>query len=229
MRTIHSLAITLLVVTSGSAMAQPTPTSPAPEIVERAPHEPAVSSAPAAEPKKAWQIGIAPRLGFVVPTSKLGAMVLGGIELDYVLPAANHQFVVALDLSLTRPSYNGSVMDPRVPGGTSMYSIDEMEIVVGATIGYRLFPADRRLVPWGAIGPVMHLLRTSESSTLAPGDNTATSTELGLELAAGVDYRTGPGFLLGGARVVYSNLDHTLTGDTNAGKLGLEVGYRIVF
>jgi len=102
-------------------------------------------------------------------------------------------------------------------------------MVVGATIGYRLFGAGHALVPWGALGPVLHMLRTSESTMVAPGDNSATSTELGLEVAAGVDYRLGPGFLLGAARMIYSNLDHTLTGDTNAGKLGFEAGYRFVF
>jgi hypothetical protein len=238
MRAIHSLGSTFLVVASGTTFAQPaatappaaapsaaTPSSAAPAALV----EPATTSAPAAVETRPWQFGIAPRLGLLVPTSKLGTMVLGGLELDYVVPAANRQLVVGVDLSLTRPSYDGSAMDPRIATGTAMYTIHETEMVVGATIGYRLFPADHALVPWGALGPVLHLLKTSESSTIAPGTNTATSTELGLELAAGVDYRTGPGFLLGGARLVYSNLDHTLTGDTNAGKLAIEVGYRIVF
>jgi hypothetical protein len=170
-----------------------------------------------------------PRVGVLIPTSKLGTMVVGGLELDYALPVAHHQLVVGLDLSLTKPSYDSSVMDSRIPGGTTMYTIDETEVLVGATIGYRVFPSDHVLVPWGAVGPVLHMLKSSETTTLAPGTNTATSTELGVELAGGADYRLGPGFLVGAARVVYSGLDHRITGDTNAGHVALELGYRLVY
>jgi len=228
MRSIQSLVITLLVAQlEAIALAQPSP-APAGPPDPAPPDEPAGVSA-AVEPTKPWKIGIAPRVGFVVPTSKLGAMVVGGLELDYVLPAANRQLFVAVDLSLTRPSYDAVVMDPRIPSGSGMYTIHETEMVIGLMLGYRVFPADRALVPWAAIGPILHLLRTSESTTFAPGDNTATSTEFGLEIAVGADYRVGPGFAVGGARLTYSKLDHTLTGDTNAGKLGFDVGYRIVF
>jgi hypothetical protein len=245
MRMTRTLGLSLLVAwPAGIAVAQPAAPAPAQPIDMEAPPPTAtatpapavqadasasVSTSSSAEPAKPWQIGIAPRLGFVVPTSKLGAMVIGGIELAYALPAVNHQLIVALDLSLTRPSYDGSAMDPRIPNGSTTYTVHETEMVVGATLGYRVFGAEHALVPWGALGPVLHMLKTSETTMLAPGDNTATSTELGLELAAGVDYRVGPGFVLGGARLIYSNLDHVLTGDTNAGKLGFEVGYRFVF
>lgn len=251
MRTLKTLGLSLVVAwPAGIAVAQPAdpapapaPATPPPVDTEAPPPAATPSPAPAVqveasasvststsqEPPKPWQIGVAPRIGFVVPTSKLGAMVVGGIEVAYALPALNHQLIIALDMSLTRPSYDASAMDPRIPNGATTYTIHETELVVGATIGYRVFGAEHALVPWGALGPVLHMLKTSETTMVAPGENTATSTELGLELAAGVDYRVGPGFVLGGARLIYSNLDHALTGDTNAGKLGLELGYRFVF
>ena len=88
---------------------------------------------------------------------------------------------------------------------------------------------DRRVVPWVAAGPMLQLLRSSEASDIAPGDNTARNTEFGFELAGGIDYRLGPGYLVGELRVGYSDLDHTLTGDSNAGNLALGIGYRVVF
>ena len=210
---------------------EPTPT-PAPATPTAAPapvqDEPG-SIAAAAEASAPWRFGVAPRIGAAVPTSKLGTTLAGGIEVAYLTAAAGHRVVIAVDLSLARPSYSSSVMDPRIPGGTTTYTIRETELVVGATVGYRLFTPAHAFVPWGAIGPVLHLLRTTEVTMLSPDSNTASSTEVGLELAAGADYRAGPGFLLGGIRLVYSNLDHRLTGDTNAGKLAVELGYRFVF
>ena len=230
-----SLFMLPLVVTPLTALAQPAPTAaPLPASTEAtaptaAPVPVAVQASASVAAPASWTLGLAPRLGFVVPTSKLGAMAVGGLEIDVALPVAQRQLYVALDLSLTRPSYDGSVMDPRIPAGAGDHTIKEVEMVVGALVGYRLRPAGAALVPWAAIGPILHLLRTTETSTLAPGHNTATSTELGLEVAGGVDYHAGPGFVVGGVRVVYSSLDHVLTGDTNAGTLGLDLGYRLVF
>ena len=102
-------------------------------------------------------------------------------------------------------------MDPRIPGGSATYAIRETEVVVGFTAAYRLLPVERTLVPWLGAGPVLHLLETSETTAIAPGDNTATSTELGVELLVGADYRLGPGSLVGDLRMVYSKLDHVLT------------------
>lgn len=237
MRT-HSLFLLPLVVAPLTALAQPAaPTAPATPVAPASPEASAPASAPvavqastpAATAPASWTLGLAPRLGLVVPTSKLGAMAVGGLEIDVALPVGQRQLYVALDLSLTRPSYDGSVMDPRIPGGAGDYTVKEVEMVVGALVGYRLRPAGAALVPWAVIGPILHLLRTTETSTIAPGHNTATSTELGLEVAAGVDYHAGPGFVVGGLRVVYSSLDHVLTGDTNAGTVGLDLGYRLVF
>ena len=76
---------------------------------------------------------------------------------------------------------------------------------------------------------MLHMLRSTETTSIAPGDNTAQSTEVGLELGGGVDYRLGPGFVAGDVRFAYSGLDHSLTGKTNAGKVTVAAAYRVVF
>jgi hypothetical protein len=63
----------------------------------------------------------------------------------------------------------------------------------------------------------------------APGDNTAVSTEFGVEVGGGVDLKAGPGYVAGDVRVAYTKLDHTITGDTNAGKVAIGLGYRLTF
>ena len=73
------------------------------------------------------------------------------------------------------------------------------------------------------------MLRTTERNDFNPGENTAESSEFGFEVVLGADYGVGPGYLLGEARVIYSDLDHLYTGDTNAGNVMISIGYRAVF
>jgi hypothetical protein len=198
---------------AGAAAAQPALDSPQPVKLAAAPAEP-------------WSFAVAPRVGVTVPTSKLGAFVIGGVELDY---AATPRLLVAADVSLTRPGFDGTVMDDRIANGSGTFAVHEAELVVGVLALVRLAPPHGKLVPWLGGGPVVQMLKTTETTSLAPGANTATSTELGIEIGGGIDVRAGPGYVTGSLRAVYSKLDHTLTGSTNAGNVALAAGYRIVF
>jgi hypothetical protein len=223
-------AITILIVAGAATqvMAQPAPGSagPAPSLP---PTPPAVTAPGPGVATAGWKIGAAARLGVAIPTSKLGSMVAGGLELDVPLPVANHQLVIAFDGTLTRPSHDGSAMDPRVPGGVATYTIHQLEFVVGVMATYRFAPAGRGLVPWLGAGPIVHLLSTRETTSLSPDANTATATKLGGELGGGLDLRAGPGFVVGELRVVYSGLDNLLAGESNAGNLVIATAYRLVF
>jgi hypothetical protein len=215
-------SIAMLALLAPRAVAQPNAAlashpDPAPPAVSESVSSPAP-----------WTLGIAPRLGLVAPTSKLGLTAIAGVQLDYALPALDHRLLIGVDVSLTRPSHDGSVMDPRLPG-TADDTIHETELVIAPLASYRLADARSSLVPWVAAGPMLHLLRSTETTTIAPGDNSAVSSELGVELAGGVDYRVGPGFIAGDVRMAYSKLEHVLTGDTNAGKLAVALAYRLVF
>jgi len=206
MRLITSLAAILV---AGTAAAQPADTG-------------AVPTAP--EP---WSVAIAPRVGALLSTSKLGPFVIGGLAIDIPI-AAEHRLLIGLDASITRPSHDGTVMDARVPM-TGTYTINETELGIAALVSYRFAGADAKLVPWLGAGPLLHLLRSSETTNLAPGTNTAQSTELGVEVGGGADVRMGPGYLAGDLRFTYSKLDHEITGSTNAGHVALGVGYRFIF
>lgn len=188
---------------------------------------PAAASTSTNVEAETWKVGIEPRLGFALPTSKLGANVGGGLEVD-VAVAMQGKLVVGVDASLTQPSYSSTAMDSRIPGGMATYDIHQTELLVGATIQYRI-PASAKLVPRVGLGPALHMLKTNETNNIAPGNNTAQQTKLGLEALAGVDYKAGPGYVAGDLRLIYSGLDTPLTGSSNAGNIGLAVGYRIVF
>lgn len=187
-----------------------------------------VSATALAEPIPPPSVEVAPRFGLVAPTSKLGLMVIGGVQVDVVTPALDHRLMVGVDLSLTQPSHDGSVMDPRL-SSTADYTTKETELVVALLASYRFAGAEQQTVPWVGAGPMLHMLRTTESTTIAPGDNTEVSTEIGVELAGGADFRMGAGFLGADVRAAFSKLDHTLTGSTNAGKIAVAASYRFVF
>lgn len=180
------------------------------------------------EPQAAWSFGIAPRLAMTVPTSRLNAMIVGGLELAAVLPVADRRLVLALDFTITRPSYDSSGTDQRV-NGVYTYTVHEREIKIGLDAIFRFFNSTKKLVPYVGAGPVIHLLKTTESASFAPSENMEQSTKLGFEIVGGADYRVGPGMLLAELRVLYSDLDHLFTGDTNAGSVMIGLGYRFVF
>jgi len=199
------------------ALAQPPP------AVEIQPPTEVVAAAPAP-----WRFAIAPSVGLVVPTSKLGATVVGGLELDLALPVLERRLVLALDASITHPTHSGTGTDARV-GGAYSYDVGVTEFKVGLDLVFRFLTADRPIVPYLGVGPILHMLRTTETTDLAPGDNTEQNTKVGVEVVGGVDFRLGPGMLLGEVRWVYSTLDHLWTGETNAGNVTVGVGYRFVF
>lgn len=222
MRTTTLLTYASILGTSWFAAAQPAAPATSPPAAASAD-----SSAEAKTPGKPWTIGIAPRVGVTIPTSKLGAMAVAGLHVGAAV-AAQGKLVVGIDASWSRPGRDGSVMDPRVPSPAT-YSIDQTEILVGLSVGYRLGGAERKLVPWIAGGPIVHILHTRETTSIAPGENTAHAVEAGLQVGGGVDYLVGPGFVVGDLRIIYSPLDNVLTGDSNAGNVVVAAGYRLVF
>lgn len=190
----------------------------------------AVASKPPMENDSAapWNLGAAPRLGLAIPTSKLGPFVSMGLELAYRLPAMDKRISALLDVSYTRPSREGTVNDMRV-GGDADFDTKESEMKIGLGGSFRLFTDEKKLVPWAGAAAVMQRLKTTQTNDLAPGENTAEDTKFGGELFAGADYELGPGYVLGEARLVLTDLNDLITGNSNAGNVNLSAGYRFVF
>lgn len=182
-----------------------------------------VSVSASAEPSNAWHFGIEPQFGVLVPTSKLHTFVTGGFELDYAIG----KITIGADVALTQPSYSSTVMDMRVPGGEASYTIHQTELVAGLLASYRF--ATSGLVPRVGAGPIVQMLRTHETTSLSPDSSSSQQTKVGFQVAGGIDYQAGPGYLAGDIRFLYSSLDTMLTGSTNAGSIAVLLGYRIVF
>ena len=94
---------------------------------------------------------------------------------------------------------------------------------------FRIFTDEKKIVPWVGAAAVMQTLKTTQTNDLAPGENTSEDTKFGGELFAGADYRLGPGYAVGEARLILTDLNDLITGDSNAGNINLSVGYRFVF
>jgi opacity protein-like surface antigen len=193
------------------------------------PDEPPAAEADDAPTRDGVGFALAPRFGLNVPTSKLGPFVVAGLELDLLLPVLDRRLVLALDATYTYGSYGGGGTDPRV-GGAYTYDIGEKELKLGLDLVFRFFAEDAPIIPYIGAGLIMHFLQTVERPSFGPRvDLLEQSTEVGFELIAGVDFALGPGYLLADLRWVHTDLDHRLTGDTNAGNVTLAVGYRYVF
>lgn len=178
--------------------------------------------------EQGWGFGVAPRVGLDIPTSKLGLFVVPAIEFDLFLPVLSRRLVVALDTSFTWPRQDGSGNDPRV-GGDYDYDIDVLELKFALDAIFRFFDETHRFVPFAGLGPAMQYLRSKQTTSLDKGENTEHNVEFGFEVLGGVDFKLGPGYVVGDVRFVYTDLDHKLTGDTNAGNVTIAVGYRFVF
>ena len=220
----RAISLSLVSLLSLPALAQ----EPAPIEVVPPPEQPAPVAVVAVEQPALWSFGLAATVGATIPTSDLGAMVVGGLELDFALPVLERKLVLALSATITRPSAAGSGTDTRV-GGEYEWDLAVTELKLGLDLVYRFFPQDRALVPYLGVGPILHFMKSTETTTLAPGDNTEQGTAVGFEVVGGADYRLGPGLLLGEVRYVWSKLDHLWTGETNAGNVVIAVGYRLVF
>jgi opacity protein-like surface antigen len=175
-----------------------------------------------------WVFSIAPRVGVTIPTSKLGPMAAAGLELGAAPALIGHRLFLTVDASITRPTHGGSGTDARV-GGAYDYEVSVRSLKLAVGLAFRFFTGERPLVPYLGGGVAWQLAKTTASNDLAPGDITESATHRGFELLGGVDYRVGPGRLLGEARYVHVPFVHRLTGDSNLGSVSVGMGYKLVF
>ena len=174
------------------------------------------------------RFGLAPRVGLDVPTSDLEPFLVAALEVDFFLPILERRLALAIDMSFTRPHHSGSGSDPRI-GGEYKYEIDVLQLKAALDIVLRLASNRSFPIPFVGLGPICQYVRTTQTTSIASGENTEWSIEPGFEVLAGLDIPLGPGFLLFDFRYVFSDLAHRFTGDTNAGNVTSAAGYRLVF
>jgi len=166
------------------------------------------------------------KTGLFQPTSRLGGALYVGAELAYVPPGFRQALAAVLELDWVRPQTGGALGDPRLVGGGS-YEMSDQQVGVLLSAMYRaqdLFVPG--LTPYAGLGPGLYFHRASV--TAFGSTNVETATKLGFQLAAGSDYRLGPGAVFAEVRYHFARVDFRTTGDANVGGfMAMGLGYRL--
>lgn len=179
-----------------------------------------------------------PRGAFLADAKVGGALAFGGLDpnirpaigLGYLFPWKNQSFAAQLQVDYASFRAKGSDTDPRVNGGSYAWELNEQTLVFFPWAMYRITSLGR-VVPFVGIGPRVYLLRSNIQGTAAGGPLPETkeqSTELGLGIPFGAEFKLGPGALLGELLLEYGPLKHRITGSSNTGALTLFLGYRFL-
>jgi hypothetical protein len=220
---------------AASAVRRPPPSAPAPAPVEaEPPPEPSPAEAeppgePVLDPAPAdWLIGIAPRIGVFVPiASRLDPFVLVGLDVELALRPLGKMLSVAVDATFTRPGHAGALQDQRFGEVTHVTRVYETKVALDLVL--RLPGRHSRAAAVLGAGPIVQHLATRQTNSLTDRRAAEASLEVGGEALLGAQLRLGQGHAFLDARYTFTDLDHSLTGDTNAGGLGFALGYRLVF
>jgi opacity protein-like surface antigen len=183
---------------------------------------------------------IAPHVGVLVPQlfSDLNSWPIFGLEVGYILPfdvgSMKRPLQLTLDGMYSQPGADGEAFSPRLGEDGQDYSWEltqRMAIVELAALWRFMPPADGFSV-YALIGSRMYLLETvmvASSEGVDFGENRETQTHYGMVVGGGVEYPLGPGSMFGGLEFGWSDLNTTITGDSNTGTLVVDLGYRFMF
>lgn len=201
--------------TTESISAAPAPEVPAPQVTDAGATVYAADSRPTS-----LGLGIAPKLGLIVPTSDLGPTYMAGLDVSYRLPALAEFLGVALDFGFAQPPVDGSISDASL--GDVSYALDQRLITL-AVEAFATAPVGPVSLYGGAAYGV-YVLRAKVDAL--EQTNTESQVRSGAQLRGGVGYRAGPGDVFGELRYHYVGLDFLSTGKANAGGITTAVGYR---
>ncbi|MBW2277195.1 MAG: hypothetical protein JRF63_06865, partial [Deltaproteobacteria bacterium] len=124
------------------------------------------------------RFGLASRVGLDVPTSDLDPFLVAAVEIDFFLPVLERRLVLAIDMSFTKPSHSGRGTDPRI-GGEYKYEIDVLQLKAALDIVFRLAGNREFPIPFVGLGPICQYVRTTQTTSIANGENTEWTIEPG--------------------------------------------------
>jgi opacity protein-like surface antigen len=207
-----AVSMTIAISTTASAATATESTKPAAMAT--------TSAAPSTTDASGLGLRVGAKAGVAVPTSKLGATAVFGIDAEYRLPMLDRLLGIAAEFAYSAPSTRGSSTDPAT--GDFSYQLDTritsfaLEAIARRAVG--------RFEPYGGAGYAITLLRAQTSAFTAT--TTENQTRAGFQLRGGCGYLLGPGHVFVEARYQFSHFDFESTGSASAGTFDMFGGYR---
>jgi hypothetical protein len=189
------------------------------------------SEAPPAAPAAGMAGGAGPsfavgaELGGTVPFTTLESQVAIGIELGYLLPVLERRLELLLGAGWAPPQRSYT-------DGAYRAEVTQHELYFSLGPRYRFLEVGGAFNLSGAAGGRLYLLRSVSAG--AAGDQEfleyrEQSTRFGFFLAAGGEYRLGPGWLFLDLDFAWAPLPHRITGQASTANLSPTLGYRLLF
>jgi hypothetical protein len=186
--------------------------------------------APAAEPATPGpaalpSFAVGAELGGTVPFTTLGSQVAVGIELGYLLPVLERRLEVLLGAGWAPPQREYT-------DGAYRAEVTQHELHFSLGPRYRVFEVGGPFNLSGAAGGRMYLLRSVSAGTAGAQpfpEYREQSTRFGFFLAAGGEYRLGPGSLFLDVDFAWAPLPHRITGKSSTASVSPTLGYRLLF
>jgi len=183
---------------------------------------------------------IAPHVGVLVPQlfSELGSWPIFGLELGYILPfdvgSMQRPLQIAFDVMYSQPGADGTANEPTLGenGQDFDWELTQRMVILELAALWRFMPPAQGLSVYGTLGPRLYLLETlvtASSQGSDFGENRETQMHFGMVVGGGVEYAVGPGSIFGALEFGWSDLNTTITGDSNTGTLVVDLGYRLMF
>jgi hypothetical protein len=172
----------------------------------------------------------AAKIGGLVPVDGLQPGYQFGVEAGIVLPVLHRGLAVGVDVDYAQATTSGSATDPRVASGSYTWNIGQEFLTVMPVFLFRMTTLSKLLVPFVGVGPRIYFMRSTVNGQAgaSPIDSTSeVSTQMGFGIPFGVELKLGPGGILAEFLGQWGLLQHTATGDSHAGAIGLSLGYRL--
>ncbi|WP_223637578.1 outer membrane beta-barrel protein [Corallococcus sp. EGB] len=189
----------------------------------------ALAAAPSPKKDREGPFFIAPKVGFIKPTTSLGGDLYLGGEVGYITPWLQRRLALVLEVNYQRPSMSGTLRGPQLDNLgqpiESPYTLAERQVAIQLSAVFRFPRAFGPLTPYVGAGPGLYLHRTTVESF----DSTTSESGggLGFQALAGAELPLGPGGVFLEAKYQFAPVDFLTTGDVNAGAVLAAVGYRL--
>lgn len=170
------------------------------------------------------------KFGGLLPVNGLGPGYQFGIEGGIILPALHRGLAIGVDVDYAQAFASSNATDPRVASNAYTWNLAQEFLTVMPVFMYRMTTLSKLIVPFVGVGPRIYFLRSTTSgqagsSSIDP--TTEVSTSIGFGVPFGAEIRLGPGGILAEFLGQWGLLQHTATGDSHDGAIGLSLGYRL--